>query len=53
MSRETLIILSVKPDGLPLAKQHQLQSTLEIKSVHHEKKTTCEIQWQSVITAVV
>lgn len=37
MSREMLIILSIKPDGLPLATQHQLHSTLEIKSVHHEK----------------
>lgn len=38
MSGETLIILSVKPDGLPLATQYQLHSTLEIKSVHDEKK---------------
>lgn len=38
MSREMFIISSVKPDGLPLATQHQLHSTLEIKSVHHEKK---------------
>lgn len=38
MSRETLIILSVKTEGLALATQHQLRSTLEIKSVHHEKK---------------
>lgn len=36
MARETLIILSVKLDGLLLATQHQLHSMLGIKSVHHE-----------------
>lgn len=37
MSRQMFIILSVKLDGLPLATQHLLHSTLEIKSLYYEK----------------
>jgi len=52
MSSKTLIISSVKPDGLPLATQHQLYSMLEIKPGHHEKnsvKYSCKVSSTVVV----